>query len=60
MSFYSAHAHIDANFESGSQSDEDLATSGTIAVSSLCLILWVAITAYYGTWNTPGANWDLL
>ncbi|KAH6642510.1 hypothetical protein C7974DRAFT_103476 [Boeremia exigua] len=32
----------------------------TIVVSSICLVLWVAVTAYYGTWDTSETNWDLL
>lgn len=32
----------------------------TIVVSSICLIIWVAVTAYYGTWDTSESNWDLL
>jgi hypothetical protein len=32
----------------------------TMAVSAICLVLWVAVTAYYGTWDTSETNWDLL
>lgn len=32
----------------------------TMVVSALCLVLWVAVTAYYGTWDTSETNWDLL
>lgn len=32
----------------------------TIVVSSVCLALWIAVTAYYGTWDTSETNWDLL
>ena len=32
----------------------------TMVVSAICLALWVAVTAYYGTWDTSETNWDLL
>jgi hypothetical protein len=32
----------------------------TIVVSSICLVLWVAVTAYYASWDTTETNWDLL
>ena len=32
----------------------------TIVVSSVCLALWIAVTVYYGTWDTSETNWDLL
>jgi len=32
----------------------------TIVVSSICLIVWVIVTAYYGSWDTNKTNWDLL
>ncbi|KAH8723552.1 hypothetical protein GQ44DRAFT_656429 [Phaeosphaeriaceae sp. PMI808] len=32
----------------------------TIVVSSICLLVWVAVTAYYGSWDTKETSWDLL
>jgi hypothetical protein len=32
----------------------------TMVVSAICLALWVAVTAYYGTWDTSETSWDLL
>jgi hypothetical protein len=32
----------------------------TIVVSSICLALWIAVTVYFGTWDTSETNWDLL
>ncbi|KAH6509891.1 hypothetical protein HBI56_129380 [Parastagonospora nodorum] len=32
----------------------------TIVISSICLIVWIIVTAYYGSWDTNKTNWDLL
>lgn len=32
----------------------------TVIVSSVCLVLWIAVTAYYASWDTKETNWDLL
>ncbi|KAF2128744.1 hypothetical protein P153DRAFT_367100 [Dothidotthia symphoricarpi CBS 119687] len=32
----------------------------TVVISSVCLVVWVVVTAYYGTWDTSETNWDLL
>lgn len=32
----------------------------TIIISVVCLVLWIAVTAYYGSWDTQKTNWDLL
>jgi hypothetical protein len=32
----------------------------TIAISSICLVVWVAVTAFYESWDTTKTNWDLL
>ncbi|KAF3034916.1 hypothetical protein E8E12_005984 [Didymella heteroderae] len=32
----------------------------TMVASAICLALWVAVTAYYGTWDTSETSWDLL
>ncbi|KAF9701301.1 hypothetical protein EKO04_000120 [Ascochyta lentis] len=32
----------------------------TIVVSLICLMLWVGVTGYYGTWDKSETNWDLL
>ncbi|KAJ4983354.1 hypothetical protein SVAN01_11139 [Stagonosporopsis vannaccii] len=32
----------------------------TIVVSSLSLALWIAVTAWYGTWDTSETHYDLL
>lgn len=32
----------------------------TMVISAMCLALWVAVTAYYGTWDTSETSWDLL
>lgn len=32
----------------------------TVIISAMCLVLWVIVTAYYGSWDTKDTNWDLL
>jgi hypothetical protein len=32
----------------------------TVVVSSICLVLWVSVTAYYESWDTKKTGWDLL
>lgn len=32
----------------------------TMMVSAICLVLWLAVTVYYGTWDTSETSWDLL
>ena len=32
----------------------------TIFISFICLILWVATTAYYASFDTKKTNWDLM
>ncbi|KAF2024001.1 hypothetical protein EK21DRAFT_118199 [Setomelanomma holmii] len=32
----------------------------TMIVSAVCLVVWVVVTAYYGSWDTKKTNWDLL
>ncbi|OAL01794.1 hypothetical protein IQ06DRAFT_272680 [Phaeosphaeriaceae sp. SRC1lsM3a] len=32
----------------------------TIIISVICLVVWIAVTAYYGSWDTQKTNWDLL
>lgn len=32
----------------------------TVIVSSICLVLWVSVTAWYESWDTSETNWDLL
>ncbi|KAH7355929.1 hypothetical protein BKA66DRAFT_429211 [Pyrenochaeta sp. MPI-SDFR-AT-0127] len=32
----------------------------TIVISSVCLVVWIAVTAYYETWDSSETNWDLL
>ncbi|KAF1968470.1 hypothetical protein BU23DRAFT_480106 [Bimuria novae-zelandiae CBS 107.79] len=32
----------------------------TIIISTVCLALWVATTAYYASWDTKETHWDLM
>jgi len=32
----------------------------TMVVSSICLALWIAVAAYYASWDTKETNWDLM
>jgi hypothetical protein len=32
----------------------------TVVVSLVCLVLWIAVTAYYASWDTKETNWDLM
>ncbi|KAF1926621.1 uncharacterized protein M421DRAFT_211971 [Didymella exigua CBS 183.55] len=32
----------------------------TMVMSSICLALWIAVTSYYGTWDSSETSWDLL
>jgi hypothetical protein len=32
----------------------------TTIVSGICLVVWVVVAAYYGSWDTKRTNWDLL
>ncbi|KAJ4319291.1 hypothetical protein N0V94_003983 [Neodidymelliopsis sp. IMI 364377] len=32
----------------------------TVVISVICLGLWIGVTAYYGSWDTKEAHWDLL
>jgi hypothetical protein len=32
----------------------------TIIVTFACLVIWVVVTAYYGSWDTEKTNWDLM
>lgn len=32
----------------------------TIVVSSACLVIWIGVTAYYGSWDSKNTNWDIM
>ncbi|CAO2648669.1 Nn.00g079360.m01.CDS01 [Neocucurbitaria sp. VM-36] len=32
----------------------------TAVISSICLVIGIAVTVYYGTWDSRETNWDLL
>ncbi|KAL6705247.1 hypothetical protein ACN47E_007207 [Coniothyrium glycines] len=32
----------------------------TMVVSSVCLVLWIVVTAYYHSWDSKKTNWDLM
>jgi hypothetical protein len=32
----------------------------TVAVSVICLILWISVISYYKSWDNKKTNWDLM
>jgi hypothetical protein len=32
----------------------------TVAVSVICLILWISVISYYKSWDRKRTNWDLM
>jgi uncharacterized membrane protein len=32
----------------------------TVAVSVICLILWISVISYYKSWDKKSTNWDLM
>jgi hypothetical protein len=32
----------------------------TVAVSVICLVLWISVISYYKSWDNKKTNWDLM